>query len=144
LRDLPWGFVETGIDHVFLMEELDKAMKCIVTRDCYSFCAGCGLGCNGFRGKDGQHGISDRVADKRDEAPISLSGSKEVRIAFRYGKYNDARYIGHLDTMNILLRGLRATGIKIKTMAGSGHCLWYAIYAIPVRAEALRVDWMWL
>ena len=35
------------------------------------------------------------------------------RFTFRYIKRSDARYIGHIDTMNIILRALRASGIEI-------------------------------
>jgi uncharacterized protein (DUF2344 family) len=38
-----------------------------------------------------------------------------IKYTFRYGKYGDARYIGHLDTMHILLRALRSLGIIIRT-----------------------------
>jgi len=38
-----------------------------------------------------------------------------LKYTFRYGKYGDARYIGHLDTMHILLRALRSLGISIRT-----------------------------
>lgn len=38
-----------------------------------------------------------------------------VKYTFRYGKYGDARYIGHIDTMNILLRAMRSRGIIIRT-----------------------------
>ncbi|HPW36699.1 MAG TPA: TIGR03960 family B12-binding radical SAM protein [Syntrophorhabdus sp.] len=38
-----------------------------------------------------------------------------IKYTFRYGKYGDARYIGHLDMMNILLRAFRSLGITIRT-----------------------------
>ena len=38
-----------------------------------------------------------------------------IKYTFRYGKYGDARYIGHLDTMHILLRALRSLGVTIRT-----------------------------
>jgi radical SAM-linked protein len=38
----------------------------------------------------------------------------------RYGKYGDARYIGHLDTMNLLLRALRAAGMGLR-LRGKYH-----------------------
>ena len=50
--------------------------------------------------------------------PNSILPTK--KYTFRYGKYGDARYIGHLDTMNIMLRALRSQGISIK-MHGRYH-----------------------
>jgi len=43
----------------------------------------------------------------------SLKQEEATRFTFRYTKLSDARYIGHIDTMNIILRALRASGIVI-------------------------------
>lgn len=55
------------------------------------------------------------------------------RFTFRYAKCSDARYIGHIDTMNIMLRAFRASGIEI-TM----HRKYHPIPKI-VLSEALSV-----
>jgi radical SAM superfamily enzyme YgiQ (UPF0313 family) len=43
----------------------------------------------------------------------SLKQEERKRFTFRYTKLSDARYIGHIDTMNIVLRALRTSGIVI-------------------------------
>ena len=50
------------------------------------------------------NGKKQERSEKREEGK---------RFTFRYTKRSDARYIGHIDTMNIILRALRASGIEI-------------------------------
>ncbi len=124
---LPWGFIDTGISRSFLEEESEKADIADKTIDCLAGCAGCGLEC----GKTDQIKY-DVVAGKQNESLTSEGSSGEKQkctdidtqlksgekkegklFTFRYTKLSDARYIGHIDTMNIVLRALRASGIEI-------------------------------
>jgi radical SAM-linked protein len=121
-KPLPWDFIDTGVDKSFLTSELDKAGRGDQTRDCYSGCAMCGMKCKTpLRSKDAALAIQSSAArpkpeffpsEPRSQGTFSAPG---IKYTFRYGKFGDARYIGHLDTMNILLRVLRSVGITIKT-----------------------------
>ena len=59
-----------------------------------------------------------------DGAEVLETGNQDqlVRTFFtlRYAKCGDARYIGHLDTVDILLRALRSAGLALK-MHGKYH-----------------------
>lgn len=140
---LPWDMINTGIDKSFLFHELTRAQSGKKTEDCYTGCAGCGIGCSESRQRDSAFGVqrsalnlkpNDSIAQSKnipcdmgyaicealndEQKPGAHSPSPitaGVKYTFRYGKYGDARYIGHLDTMNILLRGLRSRGITIRT-----------------------------
>ncbi len=57
-----------------------------------------------------------------DMRASSIEHRASKKYTFRYGKYGDSRYIGHIDTMNILLRIFRASGIRIR-MHGRYHPL---------------------
>lgn len=115
---LPWDFIDTGVDKPFLKRELEKAEQNQQTVDCYSGCAGCGMGCvenrrrlpvDGYRLQTPTQD-ADPLPDTRHPTPDTRK-----KYTFRYGKYGDARYIGHLDTMNILLRSFRSLGICMRT-----------------------------
>jgi radical SAM superfamily enzyme YgiQ (UPF0313 family) len=108
---LPWDFIDTGIDRKFLQAELRKAESGELTPDCYRDCAQCGLLCH----------------QERLQSPPSLeerrNGGEPATYRtyiVRYGKYGDARYIGHLDTMNLLLRAFRASGLSLR-LRGKYH-----------------------
>ena len=115
----PWDFIDTGIDKAFLREELKKAEEGQQTVDCYSGCAGCGIGCDTSVER---RALSVEHIELKPTTPNAGLRTQNlgVKYTFRYGKYGDARYIGHLDTMNIMLRALRSQGISIK-MHGRYH-----------------------
>ena len=131
---LPWDFVDIGVDKSFLVDEMRRAERCEKTGDCYTECAGCGIGCD--KSGDALRVTRDECRTEREDlkpqAPglgsqvstIELGSQPATRnpqpattrrFTLRYAKYGDARYLGHIDTMNILLRALRASGVLIKT-----------------------------
>jgi len=117
---LPWDMVDMGFDTSFLLKEREKAETGDMTVDCLTGCAACGLGCtgmgNGLRQCESvtaPSGISIESGGTAEHAVDLPEGAKKV--TFRYGKYGDARYIGHLDTMNILVRAMKASGVRIRT-----------------------------
>jgi radical SAM superfamily enzyme YgiQ (UPF0313 family) len=134
---LPWDFVDSGVSRAFLAGEFENARKERRTEDCYSGCAGCGLAC--VRDEDREElrrpereavaVPGSTVAEERRpaaaEGPLqvrsmSVTPERGTRYAFRYRKCGDARYIGHLDTADVLLRAMRASGISIR-MHGKYH-----------------------
>ncbi len=109
---LPWDFVDTGINREFLREELGKAEAGELTDDCYGHCAQCGLFC----AQEGR----ERPSNVGYEAAQESGPKTYTTYTLRYGKYGDGRYLGHLDTMNLLLRALRAGGVRLR-MHGKYH-----------------------
>lgn len=133
-KNLPWDIIDTGINKSFLAQELIHAQSGEKTDDCYTGCAACGMGCEtpryGVRSRD--YGLKTIGGPEADMPHLTIQNSESktalpelrtqnsqlatgIKYTFRYGKYGDARYIGHLDTMNIVLRALRSLGIKIRT-----------------------------
>jgi len=122
--ELPWDFVSTGIEKAFLLRELEAARAGVKTADCYSSCAGCGLGC-----PDGKAAAADRAAASVPASVGSAAGREPSSaavppsfntITIRYAKRGEARYIGHLDTVDILLRAIRSAGVSLR-MHGKYH-----------------------
>ncbi|NLT22999.1 MAG: DUF2344 domain-containing protein [Syntrophorhabdus sp.] len=121
-QKLPWDIVDMGFEDVFLGRELDKAGSGEMTVSCLAGCAGCGLGCSlpqraPFKEGPGRVSILDAAAEVTAEA-----GEVPKKFTFRYGKYGDARYIGHLDVMNIIVRAMKSSGIRMR-MRGKYHPL---------------------
>ena len=116
-KPLAWDFVDTGVDRDFLIDETSKAELGEFTIDCYSGCAACGMGCQSGVGADKLPIISDETT--RDGIRETGYGVSK-KYTLRYGKYGNARYIGHIDAMDILLRALRVSGVSIK-MHGKYH-----------------------
>jgi len=126
---LPWDFVDTGVDKSFLLRELERAEKKEKSGDCYHSCAGCGIGCpsSGALGADGRPLSVEQAAHEgpggssREIIPEGVRGATPSTVfTLRYAKYGDARYIGHLDTVDLMLRAIRSAGISLK-MHGKYH-----------------------
>lgn len=119
--NLPWDIIDTGISKSFLALELLRAEDGEKTDDCYNGCAACGIGCEtaGYGLRVTSYELQSEQKPDAPHPPVpAQTGSTPapgVKYTFRYGKYSDARYIGHLDTMHILLRALRSLGIVIRT-----------------------------
>jgi radical SAM family uncharacterized protein len=113
---LPWDFIDTGIDRTFIREELRRAEAGERTETCYDFCAGCGLFCPP-KGQELALGRgTERTAEQATELQQKQAEAPKVHATYtlRYGKYGDGRYIGHLDTVTLLLRALRASSMHLR------------------------------
>jgi radical SAM family uncharacterized protein len=130
-QSLPWDFIDAGVDTSFLLSELERAEKKEKTANCYESCAGCGLGCSSPRVPADLSSLPPALEtsaslepspQEEGAAPQDAAQGEQVRSFFtlRYAKCGDARYIGHLDTVDILLRALRSAGISFK-MHGKYH-----------------------
>ena len=116
---LPWSFIDMGVEEQFLLTELEKADTGQATVDCYEGCAVCGIDCKEPQPAREEEPLTPIIPADKDEIPdpgLPPANGDPVshRFTFRYGKYGDARYMGHLDTMGILLRAFRSAGISIK------------------------------
>jgi radical SAM superfamily enzyme YgiQ (UPF0313 family) len=144
-QPLPWDFVDTGVDRSFLLKELERAERKEKSADCYRSCAGCGLACPSPRAgvrPDARaeplsvstpaaaasappepsppgHG-APTLTDTRTPDAVGQNDGGRTFFTLRYAKCGDARYIGHLDTVDIMLRALRSAGICLK-MHGKYH-----------------------
>jgi radical SAM superfamily enzyme YgiQ (UPF0313 family) len=122
---LPWDFVDTGVAKPFLLRELEKADQKEKTENCYRSCAGCGLSCATGAGRAEEKGgaLAGILAAEHRDATEDGAGQPEASfgtITLRYAKYGEARYLGHLDTVDVLLRAIRSAGISLK-MHGKYH-----------------------
>ncbi len=112
---LPWDFIDTGIDRAFVREELAKAEHGETTEPCYDMCAGCGLFCPPRRPEPALERADGLTAiELRQRATEVPQPQAQTTYTLRYGKYGDARYIGHLDTVTLLLRAFRASNMLLR------------------------------
>ena len=122
---LPWDFVDTGVTKPFLLRELEKAEQKEKTENCYRSCAGCGLSCAAGKAGPGEKDADLPGARNAEAGAATEDGAGRAEPSFgaitlRYAKYGEARYLGHLDTVDVLLRALRSAGISLK-MHGKYH-----------------------
>ena len=114
---LPWDHLDMRIDKIFLQDEWRRALCAETLPDCRGGdCGQCGT-C------DFTH-IEPRTFTGTDPGaalpPGGQSGSDPAyrKYRLRYSKTGQARYFGHLEMRNILLRALKRAGIRVKFSEG--------------------------
>lgn len=119
LEPLPWDHVDMRIEKAYLRAELEKSSSGAQTPDCRNGdCQGCGV-CDFDR-------IEPKVfiecPEKAPSAGIETQTGKQQtlykRICIRYRKKDMARFLGHLELVNLLLRAIRRAGIPMKYSEG--------------------------
>ncbi len=72
-EELPWDFINTGINRSFFRSEYDKALKGTISKDCREQCYGCGLECEERKKTNIEHRASsvEQLTTKDELRPTS-------------------------------------------------------------------------
>lgn len=118
---LPWDHIDVKINKTFLIEEWQKAGKAELTQDCRTNdCQACGA-CD-FKTIEPQvfdenlSKLREKTGQDRLENEIDSGTFEKYQIS--YSKLGDARYFGHLETMNIISRAMRRAELPLKYSEG--------------------------
>ena len=119
---MPWDHIDTGISTEFLKDELKKARSGISTDDCrLKDCNNCGV-CDfiNIKPKVYKPPPPDSIANAEDK---ELPGTDNEKISYKrikisYSKLGTAKYFGHLELANILMRAIQRAGIIVKFSEG--------------------------
>jgi radical SAM family uncharacterized protein/radical SAM-linked protein len=109
---LPWDHIDTLISKAFLKSEWEKALNGTSTDDCrLEKCLQCGT-CD-FK-KIKMKTFSDTIVDPKPIKERSQhSDSNHKDLSVYYSKLDQAKYLGHLEMVNIFLRALRRADIPV-------------------------------
>lgn len=113
---LPWDHIKSGVSRSFFEEELKKSRSGYLTEDCrYGVCSGCGV-CD-------FENIMPRIIEKKDFLSEKKEKKEKQNLNFKkircvYSKRGDARYLGHMELVNLISRCLRRSGIPVKYSSG--------------------------
>ncbi|MBW2192553.1 MAG: DUF2344 domain-containing protein, partial [Deltaproteobacteria bacterium] len=114
---LPWDHIDTKVTKDFLRSEWENAVHGIHTPDCRSGdCNTCGV-CD-------FENIAPRVFETVEEGSVKAPRTVDTihshfkRLRVTYSKQGPAKYFGHLELSNILLRAIRRAGIPVKFSEG--------------------------
>ncbi len=130
---VPWDHIVAGVDESYLAQELNRARQGVLTEPCGRFaaedgdrfvCEHCGVGCK-------RKELPVRPARLRGDLralkppapkpkgfprPRPIEGAKEkkpVRIVLFTAKWGRQAFVGHLDTMRIVMRSIRRAGLEL-------------------------------
>lgn len=132
---LPWEKVNIGVTREFFLKELEKAHEGAHTMDCrYKNCSACGV-------------CDHKIVKIENFIGRSLPGTPDVKKALskphakfriRYGKGANKRFLGHIDTMQEIIRMVRRAGIPTAYTEGFNPSPKIAFSSpIPLGTESL-------
>lgn len=137
---LPWDVVDVGVTKAFLWREWEKALAEQLTAKCGpDDCYGCG-----FFAKQCLSGELERspVADVPLPAPRAPKALQPVKYRLRFRKEGLARFVGHLDLVDILVRAMRRSGVQLAYSQGYHPMPRVELPApLPLGVEG-REEWM--
>ena len=115
---LPWDHIDTGVRKEFLQGELDRAMAEERTPSCLErTCADC-RGCDlpAFLDRSSE----EREAGDREEPfpRLGRDSAQSLRYRLFYSKEGRARFMSHLDLINVLQRIFRRAGLSVAMSEG--------------------------
>lgn len=140
---LPWDHIDIRVKKEFLIEEWQKALNETTTSDCrFSTCHSCGV-CDFktiqpiFFNESEMKTQSSMSRNAILTRPISPQTFHLMKII--YSKTDQAKYFGHLELLNIMMRAFRRSGIFIQHSEGF-HPMPKLSFddALPVGMESLN------
>lgn len=125
--ELPWACFEPPVSAAFLLREKDRAFAEESTPDCRDGpCSGCGA-CDGKEGvedkapkRNRQTESGSRAGTDYNEIPSTAArGSREnFRYRFVFRKAGRERFLSHLETLGVIQRALRRSGLPLEFTKG--------------------------
>ncbi|MFY8148349.1 MAG: TIGR03960 family B12-binding radical SAM protein [Prochlorococcaceae cyanobacterium] len=138
-QPLPWDHIDSGLDKRWLAEDLQRALAAAVVPDCsFEGCSSCGV-C----GPDLGHNVVIPPPPLPPLLPPRAPASERVfRLRFRFAKTGSLALISHLDTVRLLERALRRSGLPV-SFTGGFHPLprLQLALSLPLGVEG-RGEWM--
>jgi radical SAM family uncharacterized protein/radical SAM-linked protein len=115
---LPWDHLHCGVDRSFLEQEFDRALHCSYTPDCRNnSCRKCGL-CDFKTIKPRVNATCDLPpvqARKKTAGDRPADNDHQPVFSYRvkYKRLGDARFLGHLEMLQLIFRALHRSGLPV-------------------------------
>ncbi|HPQ81444.1 MAG TPA: TIGR03936 family radical SAM-associated protein, partial [bacterium] len=107
-----WDFLGAGPSREFLLKEREQAKNLLSTADCTSGeCSRCGM-CD-FDEIKNRVAESCETRDTRPQTRDSRLGSQVFRYRLRYTKKGRAAFLGSIEALDALRRGIRQAGLPL-------------------------------
>ena len=127
-QSLPWDHIASGLDKRWLAEDLQRALAATVVPDCsFDGCSSCGV-CGPELGHNVVIPPPAIPAALSQRAPAS---DRVDRLRIGFAKTGSLALISHLDTLRMLERALRRSGLPV-SFTGGFHPLPRLQLALPL------------
>jgi len=112
---LPWDHIDIRVSKAYLKKEYERALVGRQTADCRTDeCTGCGV-CD-FKTilpRSAKNGLPESEGPGAKKTPAAWQ-----RVVFEFERRGPARFFGHIEQMNIILRAIRRAGVVLMFSSG--------------------------
>jgi radical SAM family uncharacterized protein/radical SAM-linked protein len=134
---LPWDHIDVGVTREYFMAERRRAWEAVQTPDCRTAgCLDCGV-CDWIE-------VQPHIYNSATlESPAMSSGEVSIpdhitRYRLQFSKLDEAKWLSHLELMNIFYRSLRRSGLRLHFTQGFHPLPKVSFHgALPVGVESL-------
>lgn len=140
-EDLPWDFIDIGVEKNWLINEYNEALKSQTKLSCETLCVGCGV-CKNFNTQK----VTDAAYEcKKEKIAVQAKENDGFSQKFRIKltKAGILRYFSHLDWQNTFLKALARSGLNVVFSQGFNPTMKLSLgVALPlfVQSECELVD----
>jgi radical SAM family uncharacterized protein/radical SAM-linked protein len=133
---LPWAHLSSRVSTEYFLRERGRALAGETTPDCREdVCGQCGV-CDFERLEPRLCGAGCGMPEARVAKPAD---GEVKRLFLTYAKEGSARYVSHLETVDVFTRGLRRAGLKPRLSQGF-HPLPKLSFATPLPVGLASLD----
>lgn len=141
-EELPWDFIDVGVEKNWLIQEYKDALKSETKPSCETGCVNCGV-CKTFKTKKVMdiHYEGKRARRQEDKKKENLSAYQLIDPSNKYRikltKTGILRYFSHLDWQNTFLKALARSGLNIAFSQGFNPTMKVSLgVALPLFIES--------
>jgi radical SAM family uncharacterized protein/radical SAM-linked protein len=117
-QQLPWDHIRSGVDREFLLSERDRAREGKPTHDCRTGdCSGCGV-CDFTSLKPIAYHSQGSLFPSENPGNKPAEPQAPKKYMLRFKKMDSARFLGHLEMINVFIRSFRRASIPVKYSQG--------------------------
>ncbi len=135
-KEMPWDFIDTGLDKNWLVNEYKKSLEAAAGVPCDEKCTNCGV-CSTFNKKPVTV-VQSPIITNSSASGVILPEQETHRYRLKLQKTGFLKYISHLDWLRMIYRALRKAGIKLCFTKGFNPSPKIAIgNALPLFVESI-------
>lgn len=138
-ENLPWNFIDTGLDNEWLKEEYRASLRSETHQACQNGCVNCGVCKNLKTHKVMASEYVSEIAKNvvKDEIKTEIDTTKYVKYRVKLTKKGILRYFSHLDWQNTFLKAIARSGLKVAFSQGFNPSMKVSLgIALPLFMES--------
>lgn len=116
-NDLPWNFINIGVNPTWLKNEYNNALNQALTSPCDEGCTNCGV-CSNFKTKKEIKSNDNNLEVDSVKSHFIIQSDELHKYRLKAQKTNHLRFISHLDWLGLIHKAVRKAGLNVAFTQG--------------------------